>query len=49
MRNVEVLKWPFSNESIDQIDKNEDFLNYPVIYMGTQKPISERPFILRSE
>ena len=33
MQSIEVLKWPFSNDSIDQIDKNEDFLNYPVIYI----------------
>ena len=33
MGSIEVLKWPFSNDSIDQIDKNEVFLNYPVIYI----------------
>lgn len=33
MGSVEILKWPFSNDSVDQIDKNEDFLNYPVIYI----------------
>ena len=33
MGSVEVLKWSFSNESINQIEKDEDFLNYPVIYI----------------
>lgn len=33
MGSIEILKWPFSNDSIDRIDKNEAFLNYPVIYI----------------
>jgi len=30
---IEILSWPFKHESINQINNNEQFLNYPVIYV----------------
>ena len=30
---IEILSWPFKQESINQINNNEQFLNYPVIYV----------------
>jgi len=30
---IEILSWPFKQESINQINNNEHYLNYPVIYV----------------
>jgi len=30
---VEIINWPFKQEIINQINNNEEFLNYPVIYI----------------
>ena len=33
MSAIEILSWPFKQESINQINNNEHYLNYPVIYV----------------
>lgn len=33
MSEIEIVTWPFREESINQINNRESFLNYPVIYL----------------
>lgn len=33
MSTIEILSWPFTKDSINQINNSEQFLNYPVIYV----------------
>lgn len=33
MSSVEILSWPFKDESLDGLNKSESYLNYPVIYI----------------
>ena len=33
MSAIEILSWPFKQDSINQINNSEQFLNYPVIYV----------------
>ena len=33
MTSVEILSLPFKNDSLDALNKNESYLNYPVIYV----------------
>ncbi|WP_431027789.1 DUF2075 domain-containing protein [Lysinibacillus sp. LZ02] len=33
MSAIEILSWPFKQESINQINNTEQYLNYPVIYV----------------
>lgn len=33
MTAIEILSWPFLQESINQINNKEQYLNYPVIYV----------------
>ena len=33
MSAIEILSWPFKSESMDNINRDEKFLNYPVIYV----------------
>lgn len=33
MTAIEIISWPFKQESLNQINNNEPFLNYPVIYV----------------
>lgn len=33
MTAIELFTWPFSKESLNEINNNEKYLNYPVIYM----------------
>lgn len=33
LSSIEILSWPFKQESLNQINNKEQFLNYPVIYV----------------
>ena len=33
MTAIEILSWPFIQESINQINNKEQYLNFPVIYV----------------
>lgn len=33
MSEIEILSWPFNQESLNQINNKEQYLNYPVIYV----------------
>ena len=33
MSAIEILSWPFKQDSINQINNAEQYLNYPVIYV----------------
>lgn len=33
MSAIEILSWPFKQDSINQINNSEQYLNYPVIYV----------------
>jgi|GEM_PF-5757530 len=33
MSEVEIVTWPFQEESLNQLNNRESYLNYPVIYL----------------
>lgn len=47
---IEILSWPFKQESINKINNNEHYLNYPVIYVlnGNKEAYIGRRCILKA-